>query len=207
MARTITSPRGVLEKYAALTAPDYKFDAAGAYKCKQVLQLNEQTQAYIKTIEDAYETAYKAEAVAKGKKVKRADMPWEINEEEGTVTFSYKLKAQIINGKTKEAINRKVKIFDGAGKLIPNASSIKIGGGTVAKLAFQPYFWPSATLGYGMTLQLEACQIIQLVEFGAGEGDYEFGAEDDGFDGGDVRDDAPFGAEEPGNSGGDADEY
>lgn len=186
MAKAITTPKGVIGKYAYLTEPDTKFNADGEYKASLTLTL-EQAQPLIDKLEAAYNEAYQAECVEKKKKsLKKADMPWEIDEEEGTAVLKFKLKAKIESAK-KGTIVRRVKIFDAKGKLVANPKNLKIGGGTTAKLAFQPYFWFSPSVGFGLQLQLEACQIINLVEYGAGDADYGFGEEEDGFDGDSVE--------------------
>jgi hypothetical protein len=192
MAKAIHSPRGTLGKYAYLTEPDTKFNSDGEYKCNHTVPLDAATKAFIQKLEDAYKEAYDAECAAKGKKkLKCADMPWEIDEDEETVTFKYKLKAKIESKKKGKVITRRVKLFDAKGKLIPNVSNLRIGAGTVAKLAFNPYFWFSPSVGFGLQLQLEACQIISLVEYGGSEvgfeeeedGDFDAeSVEGDGFD-------------------------
>jgi hypothetical protein len=186
MAKAITTPKGVIGKYAYLTEPDTKFNADGEYKANLTLSL-EQAQPLIDRLEAEYNEAYQAECADKKKKsLKKADMPWEIDEEEGTVVLKFKLKAKIESAK-KGTIIRRVKVFDSKGKLVANPKNMKIGGGTTAKLAFQPYFWFSPSVGFGLQLQLEACQIINLVEYGAGDQDYGFGEEEDGFDGDSVE--------------------
>lgn len=183
---SITSPKGVLGKYAYLTEPDTKFNVDGEYKASLVVPLDD-AQALIEKLKAAYEEAYKAECVSKNKKsLKRADMPWEIDEDEGTVTFKFKLKAKIESKRKGKTIVRRVKLFDAKGKLIPNPKSLRIGGGTVAKVAFQNYFWFSPSVGFGLQLQIEAVQIINLVEFGE-DRDYGFGEEDGSFDADDVE--------------------
>ena len=178
----ITTPKGVLGKFAYLTEPDTKFNADGEYKASLVVGLADGAQALIEKLEAAYEEAYKAECASKGKKsLKRADMPWEVDEEEGVVTFKFKLKAKIESKRKGKTIVRRVKIFDAKGKLIPNVKNLRIGGGSVAKVAFQPYFWFSPSVGFGLQLQLEAVQIITLVEFG-GDRDYGFAEEEGDFD-------------------------
>lgn len=182
MAKAITTPKGVIGKYAYLTEPDTKFNADGEYKATLTLPL-EQAQPLLDKLEAAYSEAYQAECTEKKKKaLKKADMPWEIDEEEGIAVLKFKLKAKVESAK-KGVIVRRVKIFDAKGKLVANPKNLKIGGGTTAKLAFQPYFWFSPSVGFGLQLQLEACQIINLVEYGAGDQDYGFGEEEDGFDG------------------------
>lgn len=186
MAKAITTPKGVIGKYAYLTEPDTKFNADGEYKANLTLPLD-QAQPLLDKLEAAYAEAYQAECMEKKKKsLKKADMPWEIDEEEGTAVLKFKLKAKIESAK-KGTIIRRVKIFDAKGKLVANPKNMKIGGGTTAKLAFQPYFWFSPSVGFGLQLQLEACQIINLVEYGAGDQDYGFDAEEDGFDGDSVE--------------------
>jgi len=195
MAKVIRSPKGVA-KYPYLSEPDYKFDADGLFKVDHVVPLNDETQAYIDSIQEMFDEAYKAECASKGKKsLKRAELPWEIDEDEGTVTFKYKLKAKIESKKKGKVIHRKVAIFDAKGKPV-NPKSIKIGGGSVIKIGWEPYFWFSPSVGFGLQLQMGAVQVIELKEFGGR--DFGFG-EEEGFDGSDLPegdDDAPFDADE-----------
>lgn len=200
MAKSITSPRGTIGQYARLVTPDTKFNADGEFKANHTVPYDKNTKAFIAKLEAAFDEAYKAECLSKGKKsLKRADVPWEIDEDEGTVTFKYKLKHTIVSKKSQETIKRRVKLYDAKGKLIPNVKSLRIGAGTIAKFAFQPYFWFSPSVGFGLQLQMEAVQIITLVEYESGghdfaEEDGDFSADD--VDGDSFSDERPEGADD-----------
>lgn len=187
MAKALTSPKGTIGQYARLVTPDTKFNADGEFKASHTVPYDKSTKAFIEKLEAAYEEAYKAECQSKGKKsLKRSDYPWEIDEDEGLVTFKYKLKAKIVAKKSGETIERRIKLYDAKGKLIANPKNMKIGAGTEAKFAFNPYFWFSPSVGFGLQLQMEAVQIINLVEYDGGSSGHDFGEEDGGFSADDV---------------------
>lgn len=191
MSKTITTPKGVLGAYPYLSTPDTKFNADGEYKASLILPL-EEALPLIEAAEEAFKEAYADECRAKKKKsLKKADMPWDIDEEEGTATLRFKLKSKI-QTKTKGTMTRRVKIFDAKGKLIPKPAGLKEGGGSEVKIAYQYYFWYSPTVGFGLQLQLEAAQIITLVEYSGGGGGFGFGEEEGGFD----ADDADLGGDD-----------
>ena len=73
------------------------------------------------------------------------------------------MKARGINRKTKEPFSQRPALFD-AKKNPINPSSCSIWGGTKMKIAYvlRPYYSPA--LGAGVTSQIKAVQIIELVE-------------------------------------------
>ena len=113
---------------------------------------------YEKAIQDSIS---EAEAKLNGKKVKLAPKPYSI--ENGNVIFKYKMKATGVNRKTKEPFSQRPALFD-AKKNPINPSSCSIWGGTKMKIAYvlRPYYSPA--LGAGVTSQIKAVQIIELVE-------------------------------------------
>lgn len=176
----ITSPKGST-KFAWLTEPDTKFDAAGVYQTDLVVPA-EEAAPFIEKMEELFENAWKAECQTKGKKLKKAALPWDENEEDGTVSFKFKLKASIET--KKGTMVRKPALFDAKGKPL-NPKTIKIGNGSVVKISFTPYLWFSPSVGFGLQLQIAAAQIIELKEWAGGDRDYGFGQEE-GYEGSDA---------------------
>jgi hypothetical protein len=97
----------------------------------------------------------------KGKKVKVAPKPYSI--EDGFAIFKYKMKATGMNRKTKEPFSQRPALFD-AKKNPMNPTSCNIWGGSKMKIAYQLRSYYSPALGAGVTAQLKAVQIIELVE-------------------------------------------
>lgn len=183
--KTIISPKGVAQ-YPYLQRPDTQHVKEGLYKTKLV-------------IADGYEKFQQlldeklAESVEEGRskdKDVEAVEPYEINED-GALVLNFKQKAEIKN-KAGEVFKQKPTIADGKGKSI--TKDIKIGSGTVLKVAFQPvpYFAPSQKKGKtvipavaGVTLRLKGVQILELVQFGGTmfgadeEASYEYEEGDD----------------------------
>ncbi len=86
-----------------------------------------------------------------------------------TITVKFKVSAtmEVGGGRTWD---RKPAFFDAAGKPIQPEPSI--GPGTVCKVSYQVYLWKTGN-GAGVTLQPQALQITELVEFKPRERDAE----------------------------------
>jgi hypothetical protein len=83
---------------------------------------------------------------------------------EGTdVTVRFKSNACFTSRASGEKVAVTIKMHDAKGAVV--ATPPNIGEGTVCKLAYSPYKWHTAALGAGVTLQISAIQIIELVEF------------------------------------------
>ena len=147
--------------YPHLNKPDVKFNENGEYKV--TLKIPEDKAKgmiaiYEKAIQDSIS---EAEAKLNGKKVKLAPKPYSI--ENGQAVFKYKMKATGINRKTKEPFSQRPALFD-AKKNPLNPSSCNIWGGSKMKIAYVLRSYYSPALGAGVTAQLKAVQIIELVE-------------------------------------------
>lgn len=149
------SPKGTAA-YAWLTKADTKFNPEGVFKTSLVVKAGKETDAFIEAIKNAY-----VEELGT-KKLAKANLSHEVNEEEGTVTFKFKSQ-------------KKPKLFDSKGK--PVTKDISVGNGSVIKVsgAFGPYDKGANT---GVALYLNQVQIIDLVEFA---GSSAFGEEEGGF--------------------------
>lgn len=103
-------------------------------------------------------------------------------EETGNTSFNFKLPSTI-KSKSGDAIKLRPAIFDAKGKPL-TGQNLNVGGGSKVKVAFEMRpFAIKGPVGAGVSLQLKAVQIIDLVEWN-GEKDasgYGFG-EEEGFD-------------------------
>lgn len=178
---TFTTPKGTA-RYPHLNAADTKFNKAGVYRVDLLLKADA-----AETLKEALDRAYagsvdKAQAdLGKGKKVKKADMPYQaVVDDEGNETgetkFSFKMTASGVRD-DKSTWTRRPTIFDAKGN--PLKAGVKIGGGTEMKVAYQIMPFYTAAVGAGISLRLEAVQILKLVEWGGRDAKgYGFGAEE-----------------------------
>ena len=153
--------------YPHLNKPDVRFNEAGEYKLTLKVPQKEALSMVTLLDKELDACIAKVEKEKKGKKVKQAPKPYKI--EDGFAFFKFKMKATGVNRKTKESFSQKPALFDSNKNPFPQSTSIW--GGTKGKVAFnvKDYFVPA--LGAGVTLQLIAVQIIDLVEGGGKQGD------------------------------------
>lgn len=194
-----TTPPGVLVFPCYIDAPDQEFGGfQGAIRLT-----GEPAAQFVETIDEVYDGWLKQlKAENKGKKVKanRAFLPYFTNETKpwadiGKVAQSYIDELQdgevIVKARLNEAIQmgdgseRKLapKIFDASGVLMAGDLPL-IGSGSKACFAGQINGWFNAGKGAGLSLWMEAVQLIELVEKGGVPKDAEgFGFEaTDGFE-------------------------
>jgi hypothetical protein len=182
--------------YPRLNEPDTKFKDHGEYSVKLILK-EEDAQKLIEKLRPLHEEAIK-EAEKEFKKLKPAQKKKlkqvsvndfyeaEYDEEEnetGRFIFNFKTAASGISKKTGKKWERKVPVFDSKRKAV-NLSKVQIWSGTTMRIAFDvgPYF-VNATGMAGITLYLNAVQIIELVNGGQrSAASYGFEEEEDGFD-------------------------
>lgn len=189
----ITPP--LLLKYPRLTTPDTRYNEDGEYSTKALGDPNDATvQAFLKKLDKAVDDAMEAirEEKADDKKVLkllkrtpayRMELDKE-GEETGKVEFNFKMPAKITAKKGKNAgktYTFKPALFDAKGNVVPVTA--RIGGGTIAKIAFE--FWPyfsAKDKDVGITRRLTAVQIIKLVEWSSERDASDFGfGEEEGF--------------------------
>ncbi len=187
---SFTSPKGIF-KWPRLNEPDTKYKAEGLYSVKLILD-GEAAKSLIGKLQPHFDAAV---ADAKEKyaplpvktrkekefKVNKYFSPVydeETEEETGDFEFNFKMTASGVSKKTNKAWSRAPRIFDAKGNVMKNAPSIW--GGTIGKIAFEvmPYFNNAQCEG-GLSLRLDAAQIIELVSGGGKSASaYGFGAED-----------------------------
>ena len=160
MNKTLTTPAGVA-RYPRLNSPDTKFSEEGVYKVDLEMSADE-AEPFLKQVEAMF-----SEFVADKKRELKKDTlkihaaPW--SENDGLVQLKLKVKATG-KGKDGETYTRQPKLFDAAGQI----TSENVGGGSKLKVAVVPYFWYTASLGAGITLQPKAVQILDLVTWSSG---------------------------------------
>lgn len=192
-----TTPKGVF-KFPNLIKPDFGTDQfpkkGGEYNVRLILE-GDEAQKLIDKLQPEMDKAL-AEAeekfaqlpVASRKKLKAVtpnDFYTEVFDREteeptGQFEFRFKTAASGTNKKGEEW-KRTVPLFDAKGKPAKNLKAIW--GGTVGKVAYSvsPYFVAGSGAA-GITLYLDAVQIIELSAGGnRNAGEYGFGTED-GFD-------------------------
>jgi hypothetical protein len=147
--------------YPHLNKPDVKFNENGEYKVS--LKIPEaKAKGMIALYEKALQSSIsEAEEKLGGKKVKLAPKPYSV--EDGFAVFKYKMKATGVNRKTKEPFSQRPQLFD-AKKNPLNPTSCNIWGGSKMKIAYTLRSYYSPVIGAGITSQLKAVQVIELVE-------------------------------------------
>jgi hypothetical protein len=189
--KRVTSPRGEA-LYPYLKAPEvYEGEEVG-YTI-QVKFSKEDTDKILGILEEELESA-KNSSEFKGKRWSKEPRMGFREDQNGDIVFKFKTKATITT-KAGDTVKRTVPVFDAKGKPV----DVTIGNGSVVRVAFQivPY-WKSST-NNGLSLYLDAVQVIELVEYKGGGNASAFGfGEEDGFVGGE---DSPFNDEDAVTSG------
>lgn len=203
--KSIRSAKGTFV-FPHLHAPDTKFNAKGVYQTKlncsaedsvaQRAQIDEAHAAVVAAAEK--ELAEKKAAAPQNKQlqkqeVKVNDVPY-IEEEDGSFTFKYSMKAEVTRKKDNKTFTLSPALFDSKGVKLPKGT--KIGGGSVGYVAYQifPYATPQ---GVGVKLALDAVMITELKTWsGASASQFGFEAEE-GFSADDLPEEAaPVAADE-----------
>lgn len=179
------TPKGTLI-YPWLTKADTKFNPDGEYRTTFAVP-QEAAESFCSKLDQILDSFYKEQVAnaknpAEAKKIKKAE-PYtpqydDNGDETGNVIFKMKLKA-LVKMKDGSEYAQKPKLFDAQGNPLP--AKVNPYGGTQAKISVQvvPYLMP-ATKECGLSLRLQAVQVLQLVA-GGGGGDadsFGFGKED-----------------------------
>lgn len=213
---TFITPKGVA-KYPWLTIPSTQFNPDGDYKVDLVLDPSDPAvEAFLSGLDEDVKT-YFSELAKKDKKksnlAKTAKVPYTSESDPSTGQDTGMVVVKFKSG-------YKPALFDSKRQPITD-DDIKVGSGSIIKVAFTKNFYEG--FGGGMNLYLQQVQIIKLVEYNAkGEPaagfDEEEGFEADQpppkeeFAGGmrepgsdEEEDDLPFDDKPPADSGGDDD--
>lgn len=193
------SPKG-FASYPYLTNPDTKFNQDGEYKVSLIVAGNDASKAIAFLTEQHEVAVAKAKQANAGKRVKAGEMPF-IENDDGTVTFKFKLKAKV-TPKNGAPFEQRPVLFDAKGK--PLTGEYKVGGGSTIKISYEVVPYYTAIAGAGVSLRLKAVQIIELKEYSGGGTAESYGfCEEDGFETSEEDNDPPFDVDEP-PAGGDA---
>ncbi|OQW34838.1 MAG: hypothetical protein A4E20_01290 [Nitrospira sp. SG-bin2] len=166
---TFVTPKGTA-KWIRVNEPDTKYKDEGEYKVslllggKEAEQMKTKIDAAIKVSVDA------AKAANKGKKIKQADAPYRADvdkegNETGLTMFNFKAKASGVKKKDNKPWTFRPAVFDA--KKTPIPVTVAVWSGSEVKVAYQlkPFGESnySPTVGAGVSLALQAVQVIKLV--------------------------------------------
>lgn len=194
----VTTPKGVA-KYPWLKKPDTRFNPNGVFQVKLIIEQNEAAPlcelldaraqaAYDKAVEDA-----KTPQIKKAIKLNAPYAPEFDAEgnETGRVEFRFKTNATAdIKGET---VNFAPKCFDAKGKEMPMPN---VYGGSEIKVNFTPApYYNAATKTAGVSLRMNAVQVIKLVTGGGGDASSFGFAEEEGFEFADEKPETDAGEE------------
>jgi hypothetical protein len=155
-------------KWAKVHVPDTKFNPDGDYSIQALMSAEEAAvvEEKLQEILDEFVAELVKEKPQLAKTLKLADLcETEFDQdgvETGNIIFKAKRKAIIHSKKTGKDYVQNVVVVDA--KLQP--TKVDIGNGSVVKIAVEPrpYYMPS-TKTAGVSLQLNAVQVITLVEY------------------------------------------
>lgn len=174
----INTPKGEAH-YPWLTAgsPDTKYNAAGVYKLGLLIDADDCKQLCEQLDALALEAYNDAVAAAKPVDKKRlvlfsAYQPEcdDEGEETGRILFNFKMNASFEDKAKGVIVPLAPKVFDAAGKPIPK--EIQVYGGSIVRVNFSPVpFMMASTKQAGVSLRLNAVQVVKLVQSGGAGGD------------------------------------
>ena len=126
-------------------------------------------------------------------------------DKDGNIIFKFK-KVAHFKSRTGTEVTTTLPIFDASGKPLPK--EVDPSGGSQVKVAYSVYPFYKTSAIHGLSLRLEAIQVIELKEYGKQDASgFGFG-EEKGYVAPDNTGDVPFGVPEndtDDNNGGDAD--
>lgn len=190
----IMKAKGVT-KYCHLNEPNKKFDPEfGTYSCDVVID-KEQADQIKNVLRPLFEEELREVQEANaGKKITQREIP--IDEVDGGHLIKVKLKA---GGRRRDGseYHLSVPLYDSAGK--PLDKDVKVWGGSTVNVAFRPKFYYTAAVGFGVSFELQAVQIVQLGEGGVSgiaASVFGFTTEEEGFVNGGENLEGGFDAEE-----------
>lgn len=197
----LTTPAGEA-KYPRLNTPDTKWKKEGQYKVTLVLDESDpKVTKFLSEIRRAEKAAVaEAQRNPKNKKLKLVSVVREHTDKEGNVIEG---KVEVTFKTTASGVRddgtkweRKIRMFDAKG----HPTEAKVGSGSTIKVSYTMDTYATTLAGIGLSLYLEAVQILELVEFKgeADAGDYGFGEEEGSFeaDGAEFAEDADSNIEE-----------
>ena len=157
----IIKAKGVT-KYCHLNEPNKKFEPEfGVYSCDLVID-KEQADAIKQKLRPLYEEELReVQEQHTGKKITQREFP--IDEVDGGYLIKVKMKA---GGRRRDGseYHMSIALYDSQGK--PLDQDVKVWGGSEVNVAFRPKFYYTAAVGFGVTFELQAVQVLKLGEGG-----------------------------------------
>lgn len=178
MSDIITTVVGTA-RYPNVNKPNTTFDPDGAYSC-DIVVTEAEAKEFLATVETIRSQAHEMEERKTGKKIRLCKEIPVKQTDDGQWIIRSKQKAKGKNTRTGEVYDFKIKLFDAKG----SPCDEEVGAGSKVKLAVKPYTWYSPSLGFGVSLQLKAVQIIELIapsSSGATASAFGFTSEEEGF--------------------------
>ena len=190
----IIKAKGVA-KYCHLNEPNKKFDPEfGVYSCDLVID-KEQADAIKQKLRPLYEEELRETQEANpGKGITQREFP--IDEVDGGFLIKVKMKA---GGRRRDGseYHMSIALYDSQGKHLD--PEVKVWGGSEVNVAFRPKFYYTAAVGFGVTFELQAVQVLKLGEGGVSSiaaSAFGFTTEEEGFVNGGENLEGGFDAEE-----------
>lgn len=180
--------------YAWLATPDIKFKAEGEYYVTAVVdpesaEWKELEMFLTPLVEEALEKAREGVKPADAKLIVAVE-PWtdELDSEgdpTGRIKLRFKQNAKVTRKRDNKVFDIRPKVFDAKGVEIPVKRIPQVGKGSVVRVRFStfPYVQkgdpkrkvPPAA---GISLRLEAAQLVEVVAYGKDAADFGFGEEE-----------------------------
>jgi len=190
----IIKAKGVA-KYCHLNEPNKKFDPEfGVYSCDLIID-KEQADAIKQKLRPLYEEELRETQEANpGKGITQREFP--IDEVDGGFLIKVKMKA---GGRRRDGseYHMSIALYDSQGKHLD--PEVKVWGGSEVNVAFRPKFYYTAAVGFGVTFELQAVQVLKLGEGGVSSiaaSAFGFTTEEEGFVNGGENLEGGFDAEE-----------
>lgn len=162
------SPRGEAV-WPKLSEPNTQFNPDGVYETDLRLGA-EEGQKFLSKLEDMLDEHYDNVCKEQGKKVKRGSISCKPVEVDGTATgeLDFKFKMKALAGREGKKWEQRPTIMDTKGKVI-DPKSVSIGSGSTIKVSFTIYPYYTAMVGAGLSLQMNAVQLIEYVPYGGSD--------------------------------------
>ncbi len=177
-----TTPRGQAI-WPKISVPDTKFDQEGVYETQLRLS-SEDHAAFLAKVETLLDDYHTQESKRKGKSLNKHKLPFKQSQtQDGEMLdeYDWKFKLKALAGKPGAKWEQRPKIFDSKGQGI-KPEEISIGSGSKIRIGYTPHTWFSPALGCGITLQLKAVVIDELISWKGEDFDsFGFDEADDGF--------------------------
>lgn len=167
-------------RYPKLITPDFTYNPDGEYKVQPMIEAAEGQDLVDKLDNLLARHKESLKSQAPTQKFKLADLPWSFETFDGLacVSLKSKMKAGGIDRDGKPW-SRKPALFDAKGKPVTDREALSgMWTGTVGRVSFMAMPFYSPAIGAGITLRLQAVQIISLVESGGDATSHGFEEED-----------------------------